>query len=111
MMMGPARADTPVSGSTLFLQCKACHTATKGGANSVGPNLWGIAGAKAGTRPGYAYSLALTKASITWTPAELDAFLAKPNGKVPGTKMIFFGVKDAAQRKALILYLASLKGK
>ena len=52
---------------------------------------------------------ALTKAGITWTPDQLDAFLARPNGKVPGTKMVFAGLPNPEARKDVIAYLASLK--
>lgn len=104
-----APAGDPVKGSRQFLQCKACHTVTDKGAHTVGPNLWGVAGAKAGSKPGFNYSQALTKAGITWTPQQLDAFLARPNGKVPGTKMVFAGIANPQARKDVIAYLSTLK--
>ena len=82
---------------------------TDKGAHTVGPNLWGVAGAKAGSKPGFTYSQALTKAGITWTPQQLDAFLARPNGKVPGTKMVYAGLPNPQARKDVIAYLATLK--
>jgi cytochrome c len=104
-----APAGDPVAGARQFISCKACHTATQGGANTVGPNLWGIAGAKVATRPGYSYSAALKSSGIVWTPDQLDAFLARPIGMVPGTKMAFAGMRDPAARRNLIAYLATLR--
>ncbi len=104
-----APAGDPVKGSRQFLQCKACHTVADKAPHAVGPNLWGVAGAKAGSKAGFTYSPALTKAGITWTPEQLDAFLARPNGKVPGTKMVFAGLPNAQARKDVIAYLATLK--
>lgn len=105
----PTPAGDPVKGSRQFLQCKACHTVADKGPHAVGPNLWGVYGAKAGSKAGFSYSQALTKAGITWTPDQLDAFLARPNGKVPGTKMVFAGLPNPQTRKDVIAYLASLK--
>ena len=104
-----APAGDPVKGSRQFLQCKACHTVTDKGPHTVGPNLWGVAGAKAGSKPGFNYSQALAKAGITWTPQQLDAFLARPNGKVPGNKMVFAGMANPQARKDMIAYLSTLK--
>ena len=52
----------------------------------------------------------MRRSGISWTPETLDKYLADPQGMVPGTKMIFPGVKDEADRKALIDYLATLQG-
>lgn len=98
-----------VAGARQFLQCRACHTVTQGGANTVGPNLWGIAGAKAASRPGFAYSPALSKSGISWTPSELDAYIARPAQRVPGTKMESSGVANPVARRNLIAYLGTLK--
>lgn len=106
-----APAGDAALGARQFLQCKACHAAAPGGANAVGPNLWGIAGAKAATRPGFAYSPALKASGIVWTPEQLDAYITRPSAKVPGTKMVFAGVRDPAARRNIIAYLATLKKK
>lgn len=92
-----------------FAQCKACHSVTKSGPSGVGPNLFGIAGAPAAARPGYAYSPALKASKIRWDRATLDAYLADPKGRVPGNKMAIPGIKDAAKRKEIVDYLARLK--
>ena len=95
-------------GKKVFKKCKACHTADKGGAHKVGPNLWDVVGrAKAGAA-GYRFSGVLTGLGGAWTFADLDAFLAKPKAFAPGTKMTFNGVRKAADRAAVIAYLRSL---
>ncbi len=102
-----ASADSG-AGKKIFKKCKACHTADKGGAHKVGPNLWDVVGrAKAGAG-GFKFSGALAGLGGTWTFEDLDAFLAKPKAFAPGTKMTFAGVKKAADRAAVIAYLRSL---
>jgi cytochrome c len=103
-----APPPAPSPGQTLFEQrCTVCHSVqpTPG---KMGPPLAGVAGRKAGTAPGYAYSTALKASNITWTPDALDTFLKGPGKMVPGTKMLV-GAPDAAQRATLVQYLGSLK--
>ena len=96
------------AGKKVFKKCKACHSVDKGGAHRVGPNLWDVVGrAKAGAQ-GYRFSGVLAGLGGAWTFADLDAFLAKPKAFAPGTKMTFRGVRKAADRAAVILYLRSL---
>lgn len=99
----------PAQGQRIFLQCRACHTVAPGDRNGIGPNLSGAVGAKSASHPGYTYSPALTKSEIVWTPAKLDAFLTRPSGLVPGTKMAFGGIAVAKNRADLIAYLSTLK--
>ena len=105
--IGAARA---ADGAEVFSSsCAVCHS-TDPGTNKLGPSLAGVAGRKSGSEQGYSYSPAMTKLNVTWDNATLDKYLADPQGMVPGTKMIFPGVKDEAERKAVIDYLATLKG-
>ncbi len=106
-LAAPAIADPVTDGQQVFVQCKACH-ATVAGKTSFGPNLFGVAGRKAGSLPGFKYSAAMTAAGFKWTDANLDAFLTDPKAKVPGNAMPYSGVKDAAKRTALIAYLKTL---
>lgn len=91
-----------------FLQCKSCHAVEKG-KNLIGPSLAGIVGTKAGDIAGYTFSPALKASGLTWDDATLDKWLESPMKLVPGTKMTFAGLPDAAKRKEVIEYLKTLK--
>jgi cytochrome c len=98
----------PPSGQAVFEQrCSVCHS-LQPAPGKMGPPLAGVAGRKAGSVAGYAYSNALKTSNITWTPDKLDAFVKAPGKTVPGTKMLL-GAPDAEQRAAVIQYLSSLK--
>ncbi len=98
-------AAAPPRGAIVFLQCRACHAIKPGDPHKIGPNLAGVAGAAAASRPGYAYSPALAGAKIRWTDDRLDAFLQSPATAVPGTKMAFAGLKRPEDRVAVIQFL------
>lgn len=105
---GTAPSETTASPPQAFMQCVACHS-VKAGVNGVGPSLFGVVGRKAGFLPGYTYSDALKTWGKTLDEAELDKWLTAPMQDVPGTKMVFPGMPDAAKRKEVIGYLATLK--
>jgi len=93
-------------GERLFnQQCKACHTLEKGGASSLGPNLHGLFGRKAGTGTTYQSSEAMVKSGIVWDDATLVEYLKDPKGRVPGTKMIYAGMKQDAQQQDMVAFL------
>ena len=94
-------------GEKVFKKCQACHNVDNGGANSTGPNLWGIVGAAGAQNSSFKYSSALSSAGITWDYETLDGFLAKPSKYLKGTNMSFIGVKKPADRAAVIAYLNS----
>ena len=99
------RAD-PAKGEAISKKCMTCHDFTKGGPNKVGPNLWGIVGAHPAEVANYAFSDAMQqRKDKTWTYEELDAFLAKPKGDVPGTKMTFPGLPKPQDRADLLAWL------
>jgi cytochrome c len=99
-------AATPGQGEKVFGKCKACHSIEKGGKNGVGPNLWNVVGGPKAHIEGFAYSGALAGMhSDVWSYDNLNKFLASPKEYVPGTKMSFAGLKDPADRAAVITYL------
>lgn len=98
------------AGESAFARCAACHTVNQGGADGIGPNLFGVVGSAVANNAGYAYSDAMTahaSAAPTWTYDELDAFITAPARHVPGTKMSFAGLRNTDDRIALIAYLRS----
>ena len=97
------------TGEDVFKKCMACHTVTPEGRNGIGPGLHGITGRAVASAPGFTYSNGLKAKGGVWDEANLDAFLTAPAKWAPGTKMMFAGINDAADRKALIDYLATLK--
>jgi len=89
-------------------KCVSCHSFDEGGANKIGPNLYGIVGRDIASVAGYAYSDALIGVDGDWNYEALDAFLEKPKDFAPGTKMAYAGMKSAEDRADLIIYLRSL---
>jgi cytochrome c len=103
-----AAGDAKV-GAEIFKRCAVCHTNDKGGGDGLGPNLFGIVGRKAATRPGFAYSAPLQKSGIVWSDATLTKWAAGPARMVPGTKMTFAGITSKKQQADVAAYLATLK--
>ena len=106
----PALAEgDAVAGKAVFNQCKACHQVGPEAKNGVGPILNGIVGRKAGEGAGYNYSDANKNSGLTWDEATLRSYLTDPKAKVPGTKMIFPGIKREKQLDDLMAYLMGIK--
>jgi cytochrome c len=101
-----ASAD-PAAGEKVFAKCKACHKLD--GTDGTGPHLNGVVGRAKAASAGFAYSEALlAMAGDTWTPENLDGFLANPKGYAPGTKMSFAGLPKVEDRASVVAYLATL---
>jgi cytochrome c len=96
-----------VTPPTVFNHCAACHS-TERGEHGIGPSLAGVFGRRTGTVAGFEFSQAMKDSGLTWNQANLDRYLTDPRGVVPGTTMAYNGVKDAAQRQAVINYLKTL---
>ena len=85
--------------------CTACHSVANGGANMIGPNLYGFFGKQVGTVGGFGYSKAIENADFVWTPRVLNAWLVQPGRFLPGNRMSFAGVGNAGDRADLIAFL------
>lgn len=113
---GPALATLlaqgdPQAGMAAFAKCAACHTIEQGGANGIGPNLFGVMGAPiAGHAPGFDYSSALKEVGGQWTYEAMDEWLASPRGFANGTKMSFAGLSNPEERANVLLYLREMGG-
>jgi cytochrome c len=96
----------PAKGEAMTKQCASCHTFEKGGANKVGPNLYGVVGNKHAHLDGFSYSAPMkAKHGEDWSFEALDHFLENPKAAISGTAMAFLGIKKPDQRANLIAWL------
>jgi cytochrome c len=93
------------NGEAKFAVCRSCHTTAQGGDDMTGPNLWGIFGRKAGSKPGFAYSDDMKNAGWSWDADRLNKWIENPRGMLPETKMTFIGLPDANDRRDVIAFL------
>ena len=103
--LGQGYAQDAAAGEKVFSVCKACHQAGDKAKNAVGPMLNGLFGRKAGSIEGYNYSNEYKNSGVTWDDATFMEYIKDPKAKIPGTKMIFAGIKDEQKIKDLIAYL------
>ncbi len=101
-----ALAQDVAAGKTSFNKCMACHSIGEGAKNKVGPELNGIDGRKSGTAEGYSYSDANKNSGITWNKEQFLDYIKDPKAKIPGTKMIFPGIKNEKEANDLWAFLA-----
>jgi cytochrome c len=104
-MAQAAAAQDAAAGEKVFAQCRACHQVGEKAKNAVGPVLNGLFGRKAGTVEGYNYTDANKNSGITWDEATFAEYIKEPRAKIPGTKMVFVGLKDETRIKNLIAFL------
>src|SRR6478736_3841755 len=105
-----ASAD-PAAGEKVFAKCSSCHTADQGGANGIGPNLYGTVGEPIGMgKAGFAFSGALSGHGGNWTYENLFEWLKSPSAFAPGTKMTFAGLSSGEDRANVIAYLKQQGG-
>ena len=102
---GTVKAQDAAAGEKVFAQCRACHQVGETAKNAVGPVLNGLFGRKSGTVEGYNYSPANKNSGITWDEATFRDYIKDPRAKIPGTKMIYAGVKDEQRVTDLVAYL------
>jgi cytochrome c len=104
-MASAARAQNAAAGEQVFRKCLPCHAVGPGAKNKVGPELNGLDGRHSGSAPGYSYSAANKNSGITWNEATFKEYIKDPRGKIPGTKMIFAGIKKEKDIADLWAYL------
>ena len=102
---GEVSAQDAAAGEKVFGVCKACHQIGETAKNSVGPQLNGIIGRKAGTVEGYNYTAANKGSGLTWDEATFREYIKDPKAKIPGTKMIYAGLKDEKRTDDLLAFL------
>jgi cytochrome c len=108
-VLAAASAATAQDGERLFAHCRACHSLDPAERGLPGPNLSGLIGRKIGGDPAFDYSPVLRKArddGLRWDAARLEAFLVDPAVMFPGLWMSMGGIEDAAERQALVRFLA-----
>ena len=106
---GTSLAQDASAGESVFKRCAPCHKIGPDAQNSVGPELNGLDGRKAGSAAGYSYSEANKNSGITWNEETFKEYIKDPRAKVPGTKMIFPGIKNETEVANLWAYVKQFK--
>lgn len=101
-----AWAQDAAAGKSSFNKCLACHAIGEGAKNKVGPELNGLDGRKSGTVDGYSYSAANKDSGITWGKDVFLEYIKEPKAKIPGTKMVFAGIKNEKEANDLWAFIS-----
>jgi cytochrome c len=109
--MGTALAQDVDAGQRSFAKCRPCHDVGENARNKVGPLLNGLDGRKSGTIEGYTYTDANKNSNITWNEEVFRDYIRDPRAKIPGTKMIFAGIKNDKEVTDLWAYLKQFDNK
>ena len=102
---GFASAQDVAAGEKSFRKCLPCHSIGPNAQNKVGPKQNGLDGRKSGTVEGFAYTDANKNSGIVWNETTFKEYIADPRAKIPGTKMIFPGIKNAQEATDLWAYM------
>ncbi len=108
---GGALAQDLAAGENSFKKCLPCHSVGADAKNKVGPVLNGLEGRKSGTIEGYNYTDANKNSGITWDEKAFAEYITDPRAKIPGTKMVFAGIKSENEKAALWAYLKQFDAK
>jgi cytochrome c len=109
-MLASATASAEEDGARLFTPCRACHSLDPAERGLPGPNLSGVVGRAIGGDAAFEYSPVLRKArddGLRWDATRLQTFLTDPAAMFPGLWMSMRGIEDAAERQALVRFLAN----
>jgi cytochrome c len=101
-----AMAQDVAKGEHSFNKCLPCHSIGDDAQNKIGPQLNGLDGRHSGSAPNFNYSDANKNSGITWNEAEFKQYITDPKAKIPGTKMIFAGIKNEKDVGDLWAYVA-----
>ncbi|MBA4270967.1 MAG: cytochrome c family protein [Methylobacterium sp.] len=101
----PAAAQDIAAGERSWNKCRACHQVGETAKNGVGPHLNGLFGRHTGEVEGYSYSAANKSANLTWDEAIFADYIKDPRAKIPGTKMVFAGIKNEKEIADLTAFL------
>ena len=101
----PVLAQDAAAGAKVFNQCRACHQVGETAKNLIGPKLNGLFGRTAGSVEGFKYSDANIKSGIVWSEAIFAEYIRDPKAKIPGTKMVYAGLKNDQQIADLTAFL------
>ena len=105
-LAGAAQAQDAAAGEQVFKKCMPCHSIGEGAKNKVGPELNGLDGRHSGTAPGYNYSEANKKSGVVWAKDTFEKYINDPRAMIPGTKMIFPGIKNPKEVENLWAYVS-----
>ncbi|BCB21324.1 cytochrome c-550 [Bosea sp. ANAM02] len=105
LLAQPAAAQDISAGERSFAKCRSCHQIGEGARNLVGPELNGLIGRHSGAVEGYSYSAANKNSGLTWDEATFAEYIRNPKAKIPGTKMIFVGIRSEKEIQDLIAFL------
>ncbi len=103
--LSQAQAQDAAAGEKVFAQCRACHQVGPTAKNAVGPVLNGLFGRHSGSVEGYNYTAANKNSGITWDEPTFREYIQNPKAKIPGTKMVYAGLKDEQRINDLVAYL------
>ena len=106
-MTGAAHAQDAAAGEQVFKMCLPCHSIGPGAKNKVGPELNGLDGRHSGTAAGFSYSEANKSSGVVWGKDTFEKYINDPRAMIPGTKMIFPGIKDPKKVANLWAYVRS----
>ena len=106
---GAAVAQDVAKGEVSFHKCMACHSIGDDAQNKIGPELNGLDGRHSGSVADFSYSDANKNSGIVWSEAEFKDYIKDPRAKIPGTKMIFAGIKNEQEINDLWAYVSQFK--
>lgn len=100
-----ALAEDLAAGATSYKKCTPCHDVGPSAKNKVGPVLNNLDGRKSGTVAGFNYSDANKNSGIVWNDGTFLEYIKDPKAKIPGTKMVFVGIKNETEARNLWAYI------